>query len=553
MGDARRLLPVDQSSLRSVHERHMVIVDKTERMRQLLTCGLKYVFLGRPRRFGKSLLVDQMYWRFVGKREYFEGLSIHDSEQDWTPRPVIRLDLSLGTNGASGLTTYLGDALRPLEEEQGLAGDGIPLGNRLSRLIRQMAKDRQPAVLIDEYDAPLLNAWHNGRFDELAELYKQIFTTLKAEEGNLHFVFFTGCVRFNHMSLFSTLNNVKHISFDPRWADLCGFTEHEVVATYTPELALMASEQGVTVDEALASLRDRYDGYRFSLKGDAPAVYNPLSVCNALYDGQLGDYWVGSSSTANLTRVCHLEEMVGKLDGHEEECNALENSDVRQGNPIVFLYQAGYLTLDKRNGEFYELRIPNDEVRGVLYDQVLPLMLGRSAALGEDEVFATFRKSLLRGQLEEGLWALRTLLAGAPYSNVRVASLANEERMQVLTAALCYGARFHLVREQSQGEGTPDLVFKASSHTYVVELKRTCKGGLATAWRQLRERHYIEPFLLPGRTVVALALEVRDNGRAVIDYRARIYTPSKGDYATREVAAASRWRTALRGEEAPAP
>ena len=373
----RRRLPVGIQSFRRIREDGYLYVDKSDLVWQLVNEGPKYCYLSRPRRFGKSILVDTLRCYFEGRKELFEGLRIMQMEQDWKCYPVIHLDMSRGGASAENIRSYLNNAFREYEQEYAVrASEGDSLGNRLHAIIMAACRKtgQRAVILVDEYDSPLLHSWQTPGHEACTALYREVFAILKADDEYEQFVFVTGVTKFTQLSLFSVLNNLANISFSPHYAAICGIMEEEIDANFLPELEQMGEFNGWTLAETRARLKTYYDGYHFC-RHNMVDIYNPFSLVNALADCELRNFWASSGATTLLPKfVDDMEIRLQDFDSCSVMRDVLETSDVSGGGAEVFLYQSGYLTI-KDSDEFgYILGFPNEEVKSALNSVLLPAL-----------------------------------------------------------------------------------------------------------------------------------------------------------------------------------
>ena len=306
-----RRLPVGIQSFEVIREGGYLYVDKTDIIWQLANRDKKYNYLSRPRRFGKSVLVDTLEAYFLGKKELFEGLKIMQMETEWVKRPVIRLDMSRAGAAPESVRSYLDNAFHQLESEYDIAvRQDSSLADRFDAII-QTAYNKtglQVAILIDEYDSPLQHSWKTPQHEACTAVYREVFAILKADDKYEKFVFITGITKFTQISLFSVLNNLSNISFEPEYAAICGITKEEVLRDFKPEINKLAEYEDWTFDEAVAQLTAYYDGYHFSRRNMVD-VFNPFSLINALADSDLKNYWASSGATSLLPKFVDNMEM----------------------------------------------------------------------------------------------------------------------------------------------------------------------------------------------------------------------------------------------------
>ena len=516
-----RILPVGIQSFEEIRKGGYLYVDKTDIIWQLANRGKKYNYLSRPRRFGKSVLVDTLEAYFMGKKELFEGLKIMQMETEWVKRPVIRLDMSRAGAEPETLRSYLNNIFRQYEGEYSLAPDPTDsLADRFDAIIVGAYKQtgQQVAILIDEYDSPLQHSWKTPYHEACTAIYREVFAILKADDKYEKFVFITGITKFTQISLFSVLNNLSNISFEPEYAALCGITKEEVLRDFKPEINKLAASKGWTFDEAVAQLTAYYDGYHFCYENMVD-VFNPFSLINALADSKLKNYWASSGATSLLPKfVDNIEMRLKDFENCPIDSDTLETSDVTGGGAELFLYQSGYLTIKGYMDEIYLLGIPNYEVRKALYKIVLPALTLQSNAL----VISTQNMllySLKLGNLPEAMKCLKALIADVPYSNKKLASMDMEERYRLILSTIFNAIGCRVEVEKMIATGRIDMVVETTNFIYVLELKLSNNGGVDAATEQIKAKQYAEPFKADKRKVIALAIELDDKGKGLVDWK----------------------------------
>ena len=516
-----RKLPVGIQSFEEIRKGGYLYVDKTDIIWQLANRGKKYNYLSRPRRFGKSVLVDTLEAYFMGKKELFEGLKIMQMETEWVKRPVIRLDMSRAGAEPETLRSYLNNIFRQYEGEYSLAPDPTDsLADRFDAIIVGAYKQtgQQVAILIDEYDSPLQHSWKTPYHEACTAIYREVFAILKADDKYEKFVFITGITKFTQISLFSVLNNLSNISFEPEYAALCGITKEEVLRDFKPEINKLATSKGWTFDEAVAQLTAYYDGYHFCYENMVD-VFNPFSLINALADSKLKNYWASSGATSLLPKfVDNIEMRLKDFENCPIDSDTLETSDVTGGGAELFLYQSGYLTIKGYMDGIYLLGIPNYEVRKALYKIVLPALTLQSDAL----VISTQNMllySLKLGNLPEAMKCLKSLIADVPYSNKKLASMDMEERYRLILSTIFNAIGCRVEVEKMIATGRIDMVVETTNFIYVLELKLSNNGGVDAAAEQMKAKQYAEPFKADKRKVIALAIELDDMGKGLVDWK----------------------------------
>ena len=516
-----RRLPVGIQSFEEIRKEGYLYVDTTDIIWQLAQKGKKYNYLSRPRRFGKSVLVDTLEAYFTGKKELFEELKIMQMEKEWVKRPVIRLDMSRAGAEPDTLRSYLNNIFRQYEKEYSLVPNPTDsLADRFNAIIVGSYEQtgQQVAILIDEYDSPLQHSWKTPHHEACTSIYREVFAILKADDKYEKFVFITGITKFTQISLFSVLNNLSNISFEPEYAAICGITKEEVLRDFKPEISKLASRNGWTFDEAVAQLTAYYDGYHFSHENMVD-IFNPFSLINALADSKLRNYWASSGATSLLPKfVDDMEVRLADFDHSALLSTIIETSDVTGGGAELFLYQSGYLTIKGYQMGVYILGFPNNEVRQALYETVLPALTLRSTG-GIQSTQSGLFLALQLGNLPQAMKCLKALIADVPYSNKKLASMDMEERYRLIMSTIFNAIGCRVEVEKMIATGRIDMVVEATNIIYVLELKLSNNGGIDAATEQIRAKQYAEPFNADKRKVVALAIELDDKGKGLVDWK----------------------------------
>lgn len=438
---------------------------------------------------------------FEGRRELFEGLAVDRLETEWEPSPVIRLDMSMvKATSVEGLEAQIDDLLQGIEAEvsggERLAGTA---GGRLAALIRRAAAGRPASVvvLVDEYDAPLLNVIDDPELlPAFRQVMREFYIPLKACDEHLRFVFLTGITKFSQLSIFSELNNLRNISMEPRYAGICGITEDELHGSLAPDVAVMAGRLGVSTDEAFARLKDLYDGYHFC--GDSPDVYNPFSLVNAFAKGAMGSYWFASGTPSSLVRLVTANGwQITDLEGREALESDFDLPTESMDTPLPMLYQAGYLTIKAYDPEstVYTLGIPNREVSRGLSEGLVRLAAG-GAASNHNLFLIKLARTLRAGDVEGSLQQIRAYLAGIPYH----LGSRDERGFQTKFYLILDLLGIQIDTEFRTATGRVDAVVRARGSVYVFEFKydRPAEEALA----QIDDKGYLVPFSLgEGRLV----------------------------------------------------
>ncbi len=548
-------IPFDIQSFQRIRTDSYLYVDKSDLIYDLAHSGI-YVFLSRPRRFGKSLLCDTLRCYFEGRKELFEGLKIMELEKDWTHHPVIRLDMSGIDGTARGLASRLNAMFGNYEEQYGLeplTENTEPVlspnfGVRFERIIMAAYRQsqQQVVVLIDEYDRPLQQTWQTDEHERTRQIYRSVLEMLKPLGDYLRFVFLTGITKFTQLSLFSSINNLRNISFDGRYAALCGITDSELHTDLHPYIVQMAEARGWTVEETYFRLKANYDGYHFS-EDNMVDIYNPFSLLNALSAQRIQNFWASSGATSLLPKfVPDLAERISDYcDNYRIDRNTLETSDITTSEYGLFLFQSGYLTIKDSTERSYTLGFPNAEVRDSLYNMVLPSVMMRDVSQIRN-LQLDLADALEIGDVPVAFSLLKAQVADVPYSNIKYAErvMHIEERYRLIISIILRALGFRVEVERMQAGGRPDIVLYTPKFTYILELKTESNGGSFTAEQQILDRRYCAPFLTgahqckrsadaypmvsPAPQVIALGIGMNDEGKGLIDYK-RVETDVKDD------------------------
>ena len=509
-----RKYPVGIQTFSRIRREGYLYVDKTDLVWQLAHYAT-FVFMSRPRRFGKSLLTSTLESYFRGERELFEGLKIMELEQEWEQYPVIHIDLSLAKAQANvkELQSTLMWLLRPLSDVYGKETDENSPGKSLTGIIQRAWKrtGKQAVVVIDEYDAPLLDVLHDdAQLKAMRKVMQEFYTPLKANEQYVKFCFITGITKFSQLSIFSTINNIKNVTMLPRFSAICGFTEQEVKKVFREDISLMADAFGCTPEEMFQKIKLRYDGYHFA--GVSEDIYNPFSLLNALGDQELKNYWFESGTpTFLIHQMQHFKTDIMSLDRMEVPSSAFDQPTENMKSALPLLYQSGYLTIKDydRDVEAYTLSIPNQEVRIGYVKGLLPTYTGLDDADVQMGFAAKFWRALKRGDIELAMQEMKAYLAGIPYVEgfkKKLEEVSAAEGFYEYTMYLIFSMLNVYARTQVKvAGGRIDMVVWMPETTYVFELK--VNGTAEEALQQINDKGYAFPYKTEGRKVVKVGVK----------------------------------------------
>ena len=508
---AERKYPVGIQTFSEIIRKNYVYVDKTDLVWKLADYA-KFIFLSRPRRFGKSLLSSTFHSYFAGERELFEGLKIMELEKQWKQYPVLHLDLSetKGQGSAEALQQRLCLLLKPYQELYGSDPEEKTPGAIISGVIkRAVGQTRsQVVVIIDEYDAPLLEVLHEKeRLEGMRQVMQEFYIPLKANEAYIHFCFITGITKFSQLSIFSTINNLMNVTMDPKFATICGITERELTTTLHEDIELLAQNYGVSYDVMHAKLKYHYDGYHFTKNSEE--VYNPFSLMKAFLSGDVGAYWFDSGTPAYLIRqMKHFRTDITSLDNMEVPSTAFDKPTEAMINALPLLYQSGYLTIKdyERESDLYTLSIPNQEVRVGYTEGLLPTYVGLDGSDVQTGFALKFWRALKKGDAEQAMLAMQSYLAGIPYVEgfkKKLEEVSNAEGFYEYTLYLVFSMLNVYVRTQVKcAGGRADVVVLMPDAIYVIELK--VNGTAQEALQQIDAKGYTRPYEHDGRRIVKI-------------------------------------------------
>ncbi len=500
--------PVGMQTFSNIIEEGYAYVDKTAYVKPLLNQG-KYIFLSRPRRFGKSLLLSTLKAYFEGRRELFKGLAADKMDLDWTPSPVLYFDLN---NGQYKRPDGLNDRLISHLSRYERVYDILPrmehdIVLRFENLIREVYNKtgRRVVILVDEYDKPLLEVEEDNRqFDENQGLLKGFFSNLKSMDGYIKFGMLTGVARFNKVSIFSDLNNLKDISMEDAYADICGWSEKELVDNFRSGIEDVAKKRGEDFDTTLKAFRDYYDGYLFTEEGSH--LYNPFSVLSALDKKRIDPYWFETGTPTFLVkrikaRGTYPPDINGKKCTRED----LLAVGIYDKNPIPLMFQTGYLTIGSYNNELnmYVLRFPNYEVETGFYRQLLPIYAPEVSDPDSPFNFTDFKIDLYEGRPEDFMKRLATLLKDLPGED------HNESAYRAITYLLAVLCGTKTIAEHHGYKGHSDIEVATSSYIYLFEFKYN--KSVQEAMDQIHSRDYAGRFAMDSRFVYLIGANFNEN------------------------------------------
>ena len=503
---ARKLYPIGIQTFEEIRKLDNLYIDKTEYIYRMTHTDGKYFFLSRPRRFGKSLLVSTFQSYFEGKKELFEGLAIEKLEKEWNEYPVLHFDLSKGKHmEKEQLNRYLLDIIEKQEARFDCKSNKIDVNIRLDDLINVVYQKtgKQVVVLIDEYDAPLLDVAHEKeKLNELRNTMRNFYSPLKGNEPMLRFVFMTGITKFSQLSIFSELNNIKNVSMDEPYAGICGITKEELLTQMSDDIDALAGHLELSREETIQELKDHYDGYHFCWP--SPDVFNPYSLLNCFADGRMDDYWFGSGTPTYLINMMRKYDFLPTDLGEAIEVGKKDfDAPTETMTTIVpLLYQSGYVTIkgyDKPT-KLYLLALPNQEIRVGLYGSLLPHYLTDKSAKANTTI-AKMSVLVKKGDMDAAFCLLNNFLETVPYCDNTHYEGHWQQTLYIMFALL---TNYDILVEQHTAKGRIDITMETAATIYVMELKFNKSAEEALA--QIEAKHYADAFKMSGKKMVKIGL-----------------------------------------------
>lgn len=501
----------------SLRERGFVYVDKTQFIIRLLE-GTDCYFLSRPRRFGKSLFISTLECFFQGRKDLFEELAIENYDWDWSTYPVIRIDLSNGSYSEDwGVEERLNEIIAHCAAKYGVAVSGNSSRARFTNLIYSLNSKygRQAVVLIDEYEKPLLDSFHNkARLEVFKGKLRDFYSVLKDSEPYLRFVFITGVTRFGHLNIFSGLNNLTDISLYDDFADICGITENEIEKYLWPGVEQYAKKQGLDTSAILLQLKNFYDGYHFSKS--LVDIYNPFSLMESLLVSELTSKWFLSGSSSFLIDILRRSNFdLAKLEGIQVSRETLLGDDAYMGDIVPLMYQSGYITIksyDKARA-LYSLGFPNVEVKEALFSSIIPYYLGTDKTNTRDEAFR-FVDWLKEGKAREAMEWLKGFFSSIP-NDMKLDRESDFQNVIYSFFALA-GLLGKTELEKHTSDGIIDMIFQTDSFVYVFEFKRG--DNAKTALDQINAKEYAQQWCCDPRKVIKIGVAFSPAKRGIAEY-----------------------------------
>ena len=530
--------PVDTHLFNRIRENGLYYVDKTGWMYRLIN-SYQYVFLARPRRFGKSLLCTTLKAFFEGREELFEGLEITKYVTEWKKHPVLHFAMS----GLKNLTvpeakTVLESFLRDYEAIYGRDPETITLGNRFRTLIHKAYKqtNEKVVVILDEYDSPIMRLlYEKEQLEAMRTMLREFYQVLKDEGEYLRFVFITGVTKFSQLSIFSELNNLMPISMDDEYSGICGFTQDELEGVMRPCIEEYAGALNISTEEAYALLKKNYDGYHFS--PNSQDVYAPFSLLRALNGRNINHYWFETGTPTSLIEHLRHYPKFNPLDydGIEVGLSEFDSPCEDADTPMPLLYQTGYLTIDKyiREDNVYILHFPNGEVRQGMVENMSRYLMDADKRSCNSTIL-TMSRALKMGDLSTALISMRSWIAKLHYDVITKKEWMDKQDHEAFYQMIMY-IIFSLLNSKVDTEvksilGRADVVIKTVNYIYVLELK--VDKSVDEALEQINSKGYAIPYEADNRQVYKCGVTISSEARnithwKIVDEKANIVDEQK--------------------------
>ena len=513
--------PIGIQTFSEIRNNDFLYIDKTKYIYEITHPG-KYVFLSRPRRFGKSLLTSTFDAYFSGRKDLFKGLAIEKLEKEWTEYPVLHFTLAMAKMGTvEDLFNQINNQLARMERKYGVVCDGDDITTRFYNLVTNLygKTSKQVVVLIDEYDAPLLTVLHDPeRLEPMRTALQSFYSPLKDLDPYLRFVFITGITKFSQLSIFSQLNNLNNISMLPQYAAMCGITIKELEDNFQEGIGMLAEKYNYSHQQVIDKLLYHYDGYHFS--EDSEGVLNPFSLLSAMNNRKFDNYWFSTGTPTflvNMMRKFHTD--LTEIDGSTALQEDFDAPTENMHNVLPLFYQSGYLTIkgyNPRSG-MYTLGYPNEEVKVGLMRILIPFYV-QSDPVPASNACWDISEALLDDDIDKALTAARSYFASIPYQeNTLKDAPSTEGHFTAMLYVMFSFLNRYVYSQVRNAKGRLDILIKTDTTIYVMELK--LDGDLDKALRQIDEKNYTIPYQSDGRKVVKVAINFSTEERTIKEWK----------------------------------
>lgn len=509
--------PLGQQDFKTLRNLDYLYIDKTQYIERILHGG-QYVFLARPRRFGKSLFLSTLQYFFEGKRELFKGLYADSMDWNWEAYPVLRLDLNTDSYNEQGhLDSVLDNLFKKWENEYDIGEIAGSLAARFQNIIEAAHKKtgKPVVILVDEYDKPLVTNINNKEnIDHYRSKLSAVYSNFKSSAEHIRLVFLTGVSRFSKLSVFSDLNNIRDITFQDDYADICGITEREMLENLKQGIEKLAEKNETSSEEAHQELKRNYDGYRFSEKGSD--IYNPWSLLNAMCDSKIANYWNDTGMprlVAETLKRVHAD-LKAMFDSYCTD-DDLKGLDLLTPQPLALLYQTGYLTIKNYYPKIkrYRLGIPNNEVKDGLFKVLLPYYVKCHSDEEAKKLVSDMVMYFILGEADKAMKCMQAYFAGVHFKM----KMDNENNFHNAFFLLMDLVGLETETESATSDGSIDITVKTEDYIYVIELKYD--GSADSALRQIEEKKYDRKFQMDGRQIIRIGVNFSSETRCIENWK----------------------------------
>ncbi len=511
-----RKLPIGIQDFEYLRTNGFLYVDKTQYIYQLVQYEKPY-FLGRPRRFGKSLFLSTLKAYFEGKKELFDGLKIAGFEKEWIKYPIIYFDFNKSEyKDEQTLEIVLDEMLKKYEKEYNIQDIAAKASIRFDNLIAEMHKKTglKVVVLVDEYDKSLVNTMENRAVNEtIRDVLKGFYGILKGADAHLRFVFLTGVTKFSKVSIFSDLNQLIDISLNEKFSEICGISEEELLQNFQPEIQTLAEHKKMSYNETVVKLKKMYDGYHFAKV--STDIYNPFSVLNTFGNLDFAYYWFATGTPTFLVKTLKNQNFdIRRFDNNINiAANSIMDYRIENQNLIPLLYQSGYLTIKAYEQILDTLGFPNEEVKYGFLNELLPAFVQTPITTGNFSV-TCFLRQLMANDIEGFMTSLKAFFSEIPYDAVKQKHRDEQYYQHVFYLLFTLMGQF-VQTEVKNNKGRADAVVKTIDNIYVFEFKMDDNATAEGALKQINSKDYTIPYTTDSRKTVKIGVEFSQTEKGI--------------------------------------